>query len=75
MAKGYSELPNQLVSAANSIDYAYRDTGDREGAVALVLFQHFRRNLDNWDPALIDALASTRQRLPSLGISISVAPC
>jgi hypothetical protein len=27
--------------------------------VPLVLFQHFCGNLDNWDPALIDALAST----------------
>jgi pimeloyl-ACP methyl ester carboxylesterase len=29
--------------------------------VPLVLFQHFRGNLDSWDPALIDALASTRR--------------
>jgi hypothetical protein len=27
----------------------------------MVLLQHFRGNLDNWDPALIDALASTRR--------------
>ncbi len=27
---------------------------------ALVLLQHFRGNLDNWDPALIDALSATR---------------
>ena len=27
----------------------------------LVLLQHFRGNLDNWDPALIDALASARR--------------
>ena len=27
----------------------------------LVLLQHFRGNLDNWDPALIDALAATRR--------------
>ncbi|HEV3311790.1 MAG TPA: alpha/beta hydrolase, partial [Chloroflexota bacterium] len=27
----------------------------------LVLFQHFRGNLDNWDPALIDRLASQRR--------------
>lgn len=27
----------------------------------LVLFQHFRGNLDYWDPALIDALASSRR--------------
>jgi pimeloyl-ACP methyl ester carboxylesterase len=61
MGKGYSELPNELVRAANGIDYAYRDTGGGEGTVPLVLFQHFRGNLDSWDPALIDALAATRR--------------
>src|SRR5271166_559240 len=60
MAKSYSELANERVSAANGVDYAYRDTGG-EDAVPLVLLQHFRGNLDNWDPALIDALASTRR--------------
>jgi pimeloyl-ACP methyl ester carboxylesterase len=55
----YSELPNKLISAANGIDYAYREAG--EGAVPLVLLQHFRGNLDNWDPALIDALSATRR--------------
>jgi pimeloyl-ACP methyl ester carboxylesterase len=48
-----------MVSAANGIDYAYRQLGD--GPLPLVLLQHFRGNLDNWDPALIDALASTRR--------------
>jgi pimeloyl-ACP methyl ester carboxylesterase len=61
MGTAYSELPNELVSAANGIDYAYRDTGGGERAVPLVLLQHFRGNLDNWDPALIDALASDRR--------------
>jgi pimeloyl-ACP methyl ester carboxylesterase len=55
----YSGLPNRVVSAANGIDYACRETGT--GAVPLVLLQHFRGNLDNWDPALIDALAATRR--------------
>ena len=59
MAATYSELPNKLVSAANGIDYAYRDAGG--DAVPLVLLQHFRGNLDNWDPALIDALAADRR--------------
>ena len=59
MAIGYSQLPNELVSAANGIDYAYRDTGG--SGLPLVLLQHFRGNLDNWDPALIDALASVRR--------------
>jgi pimeloyl-ACP methyl ester carboxylesterase len=55
----YSALPHKLVSAANGVDYAYRDTG--EGEVALVLLNHFRGNLDNWDPALVDALAVNRR--------------
>ena len=59
MAIGYSQVPNELVSAANGIDYAYRDTGG--SGLPLVLLQHFRGNLDNWDPALIDALASVRR--------------
>jgi pimeloyl-ACP methyl ester carboxylesterase len=58
MTGTYSEAPNQTISAANGIDYAYRQVGG--GAMPLVLLQHFRGNLDNWDPALIDALASTR---------------
>jgi pimeloyl-ACP methyl ester carboxylesterase len=61
MTTGYSELGNELVRAANGIDFAYRDTGGGEGAVPLVLLQHFRGNLDSWDPALIDALAQTRR--------------
>ena len=58
MTATYAEAPNQQVSAANGVDYAYRRVGD--GAVPLVLLQHFRGNLDNWDPALIDALAAGR---------------
>ncbi len=55
----YSSLPNKLISAPNGVDYAYRDT-DGDGA-PLVLLQHFRGNLDSWDPALIDALALARR--------------
>ena len=47
------------VTAENAIEYAYRDLG--AGDVPLVLLQHFRGNLDNWDPALVDALASDRR--------------
>lgn len=59
----YSGLPNERVKATNGIDYAYRDTGptDDGAGVPLVLLQHFRGNLDNWDPALIDALAPARR--------------
>jgi pimeloyl-ACP methyl ester carboxylesterase len=55
----YGEAAIQRIAAANGIEYAYRDVG--EGDVPLVLLQHFRGNLDNWDPALVDALASSRR--------------
>jgi pimeloyl-ACP methyl ester carboxylesterase len=53
--------PNRAVDAANGITYAYRRLGDASGAPPLVLLQHYRGNLDNWDPALVDALASMRE--------------
>jgi pimeloyl-ACP methyl ester carboxylesterase len=61
MEQSYAELPNKAVDAANGISYAYRDAGGHDGAIPLVLLQHFRGNLDNWDPALVDALASSRR--------------
>jgi pimeloyl-ACP methyl ester carboxylesterase len=57
----YAGAPTKVVTAADGLDYTYRDVGS--GAVPLVLLQHFRGNLDNWDPALIDALASYRRVL------------
>ena len=55
----YAEALIERITAHNGIEYAYRDLG--EGDVPLVLLQHFRGNLDNWDPALVDALASSRR--------------
>ena len=51
---------DELVSAANGMVYAYRDTR-RPGRASLVLLQHFRGNLDSWDPALVDVLAAARR--------------
>jgi pimeloyl-ACP methyl ester carboxylesterase len=55
----YTGASTQRVTADNAIEYAYRDLG--AGDVPLVLLQHFRGNLDNWDPALVDALAADRR--------------
>jgi pimeloyl-ACP methyl ester carboxylesterase len=55
----YTGTSTERVVAANAIEYAYRDAGN--SAVPLVLLQHFRGNLDNWDPALVDALAAERR--------------
>jgi pimeloyl-ACP methyl ester carboxylesterase len=56
---GYVDASTQRVTAGNGIEYAYRDLGESE--VPLVLLQHFRGNLDNWDPALVDELAAERR--------------
>jgi pimeloyl-ACP methyl ester carboxylesterase len=59
MTESYADAPNQLVRAPSGISYAYREVG--RGSTPVVLLQHFRGNLDNWDPALIDALTPSRR--------------
>ena len=49
------------ITAANGITYAYRRFGDAPGALPVVFLQHFRGNVDNWDPALIDGIATHRE--------------
>ena len=56
---GYADASIKRVTAENAIEYGYRDLG--AGDVPLVLLQHFRGNLDNWDPVLVDALAAKRR--------------
>ncbi|MDX6596569.1 MAG: hypothetical protein QOE87_456 [Gaiellales bacterium] len=55
----YAQAPTRRTTAEDGIEYAYRDVSESE--VPLVLLQHFRGNLDNWDPALVDALAGDRR--------------
>src|SRR5215469_8031818 len=57
----YAELPNLRVKTAAGLNLAYRDTGGDGRPV--VLLQHFRGNLDNWDPALVDELAASRRAI------------
>jgi pimeloyl-ACP methyl ester carboxylesterase len=45
---------------AAGVGFAYRRFG-RPAELPLVMLQHFRGNLDNWDPALTDALAAARE--------------
>jgi pimeloyl-ACP methyl ester carboxylesterase len=78
MPTPYGELPNKAVTAANGVEFAYRDTADDAGAAPLVLFNHFRGNLDNWDPALVDDLAANRRVITfdntGVGGSTAVTP-
>jgi pimeloyl-ACP methyl ester carboxylesterase len=55
----HNAAETRLVEAAG-VEFAYRRFG-RPAEVPLVLLQHFRGNLDNWDPALTDALAAERE--------------
>ena len=59
MGQTYTEASNKKVSSANGIDYTYREVGT--GSIPLLLLQHFRGNLDNWDPALVDSLSVDRR--------------
>ena len=69
LSSSYTSAPNRQAIGSNTIEYAYRDVG-RGDPVALVLLQHFRGNLDNWDPSLIDALATRRRvvRFDNVGV-------
>jgi pimeloyl-ACP methyl ester carboxylesterase len=57
----------------------YRRFGDSEtDAPPLLCLQHFRGNLDNWDPALVDRLAAEREVIlldnRGVGASTGVVP-
>jgi pimeloyl-ACP methyl ester carboxylesterase len=56
----YVDSDTEVLSASNGVEYAYRVTGTSDSP-PLVTLQHFRGNLDSWDPALIDALATGRR--------------
>jgi len=54
------DIAETLVIEVAGVEFAYRRFG-RPAELPLVMLQHFRGNLDNWDPALTDALAANRE--------------
>ncbi len=52
----YVNAPNRLIEV-NGSAFAYRDLGPRSG-VPLILLNHWGAVLDNFDPRIVDALAS-----------------
>ncbi len=62
-----SEIATQLTAENRSVDIegatlVYRRFGTADtDAPPLLCLQHFRGNLDNWDPALVDRLATDRE--------------
>jgi pimeloyl-ACP methyl ester carboxylesterase len=55
----HNNAETRSVEAAG-VAFAYRRFGS-PAELPLVMLQHFRGNLDNWDPALTDALAAERE--------------
>jgi pimeloyl-ACP methyl ester carboxylesterase len=57
------QLPAENLSLeVGDSSFVYRRFGNvQTAAPALVMLQHFRGNLDNWDPALVDRLAQDRE--------------
>ncbi|MBU9517593.1 alpha/beta hydrolase [Burkholderia multivorans] len=55
-----STVPTCYVDAFG-VRYAYRRFGNDGGGRPLLCLQHFTGTLDNWDPAIVDALARDRE--------------
>jgi pimeloyl-ACP methyl ester carboxylesterase len=66
--------PILTVEASNAVTYAYRRFGpSNDRRPPLLFLQHFRGNLDNWDPLLVDTIAEHREviLLDNTGVGLS----
>jgi pimeloyl-ACP methyl ester carboxylesterase len=77
---GQLTVPNLVIDAENGVTYAFRRFGAGDsGRTPLVFLQHFRGNLDNWDPLLVDAIAAEREVIlldnTGVGLSTGKVPC
>jgi pimeloyl-ACP methyl ester carboxylesterase len=76
---GYRQdsAPTRFVEVDRVRRFAYRRFGNPVGT-PIVLLQHFMGNLDNYDPAISDALATGREVIltdnAGVGLSTGVAP-
>ncbi|TYO66126.1 alpha/beta hydrolase [Bradyrhizobium hipponense] len=72
----YVDAPNLSISAAGTT-FAYRDVGPRTG-VPLILLNHWGAVLDNFDPRIVDGLATSHHVIATdyrgIGMSGGKAP-
>ena len=67
IAREQADIGSQLTAENRSVDvdgerFVYRRYGNTDTlALPLVCLQHFRGNLDSWDPALVDRIAPHRE--------------
>src|SRR5271167_5131443 len=73
----YVHTPTEVVRAASGIDFGYRRVGNR-GGIPLLLANYFAANMDDWDPLIVDGLATDRDVIafdyPGLGSSSGTTP-
>ncbi|WP_406512880.1 alpha/beta hydrolase [Streptomyces sp. NBC_00161] len=55
----YKDAPTRSVSV-RGVDFVYRQLGPQDG-VPLILLNHLAAVLDNWDPRVVDGLATRRR--------------
>jgi pimeloyl-ACP methyl ester carboxylesterase len=71
-------VSTERIEAANGVTYAYRRLGENALRPPLVMLQHYRGTLDNWDPLLVDLLAATGEVIivdnTGIGASTGVTP-
>src|SRR6476660_1681075 len=76
MTSQSNTAPTRFVEA-DGTRFAYRRFGNPVGT-PIVLLQHFMGNLDNYDPAITDALAMGREVIltdnAGVGLSVGTAP-
>src|ERR1700686_305392 len=68
----HNTIPTEFVEAGGS-SFAYRRFGDPTGT-PIVLLQHFMGNLDNYDPAITDALAKGREVILTDNAGVGLSP-
>jgi pimeloyl-ACP methyl ester carboxylesterase len=71
MSDTHDTAPNRFAEASG-LKYAYRRFG-KKGATPIVFLQHFRGNLDDWDPIITNSLAQEREVIlfASAGVGLS----
>src|SRR6476661_3173638 len=73
----YTNTPTEVVRAASGIDFGYRRVGNR-GGTTLLLANYFAANMDDWDPLIVDGLATDSDVIafdyPGIGSSTGTTP-
>src|SRR5213593_1460451 len=54
----YAQAPARSITAGG-VTYAYRELGPK-GGIPVIFFVHLAATLDNWDPRIIDPIATNR---------------